>query len=464
MADMLFYSHLTFRSQNTGKDVPRIHKLLQEMNEAPDRWQYLHFLSWNDVSWREGTDWSHCVSFIREAVRKGSVLQQLALNTENFYLNETILETIAILPLKSLDLSGVNSAIGLRKIWKYLSLSTLQHICLNYVTWREDFMDVVDRLSTYPDILYIPFERDNRYHKLNHPDENEQLPPIGRMKNLKSLALPAPALAPDFAKLLFLWPAHLTNLTLLSVDLAFYCGLCSAPVIGALLKLHENSLEMVKLPSIPDNGLPDFHTFFKLTDLHLHESSFFNTTTFDACFKLGAPFLKCLTIDFTEQKSSDFKEFGNPKAELLKQFIIAQSSSQPKMSLEEVFLQFCPRPTPKDSFILELWSADLVEEVSAAAALSNISLKYNKPVYVEDEYSYEYSYKKTVLSRNQRIIFDILLDRPTCYTGVRIDEIQSILGWDVSEIESTMGEMNVEIGGRVRETVDDKTYSILGVN
>ncbi|OJJ87637.1 uncharacterized protein ASPGLDRAFT_976101 [Aspergillus glaucus CBS 516.65] len=203
-----------------------------------------------------------------------------------------------------------------------------------------------------------------------------------------------------------------------------------APVIENLLNLHCDSLERIELPPIPGKGLPNLSAFQKLSELHLHASSFFNTAPFDASSKLVTPCLQRLTIDFTKHEqfsrsvggSVDPEDFSNHKAKFLEHFIITQKSGQSKTSLRQIFLRFGPDTIAKDSILLELWSADLVEEVSAVAASYDISLTYNKLVYVEGRGEFP----RRVLDRTQHMIFDLLLEPPT-QDGVHVDAIKNSL-------------------------------------
>lgn len=453
VADVLFYSHLTVRSPNSVNGLLKLQRRMQEMDAKPHRWKYLHSLSLHAES---DSDWSHCVSFIKEATGKGSVLHQLALSTKLFPLDESLLETITVLPLKSLDLSGVTYGIGLQTIWKYFNLPTLQHISLCLVTWSEKPVGLHKSTSFHEIWLSRPDDLDIEYQALNCRDGYEQTSHIGNMQNLKSMAISIPAGEPDLASLLLLWPSNLKNLSLRSVHLGLYGGFYSALVIGSLLSLHSDSLETIELPPILDSGLPELYSFHKLTNLHLHATSFFNTAPFDTLFKLSAPLLRRLTIDFCQRGLSTVQEFGSSRAAFLKQFIVTQNRRHLRIPLRERFLQFGPKSVSEDDIVLELWSADLVEEVSATAFLFDIFLAYNKPVYIDDGHLC----MRTVLNRNQRMIYDILLKSPTI-EGMHIDDIRSILGLSHAEVESTLDEMLMGVDPYVYTTIDAETYALL---
>lgn len=70
--------------------------------------------------------------------------------------------------------------------------------------------------------------------------------------------------------------------------------------------------------------------------------------------------------------------------------------------------------------MLELWSANLVEELSAVDASYDISLIYNNPVYVEGRRELP----RRVLDQTQCMIFDLLLEPPT-QDRVHVDIIKN---------------------------------------
>ncbi|BCR90933.1 uncharacterized protein ACHE_60819A [Aspergillus chevalieri] len=459
VVDMFIYSHLTLPSQNEDHGSLRLERCLKQMDRRPHRWKYLHSLSLNVQG---DSERGYCISLIKEATRKGSVINQLALTTEILSFDQALSETIAGLPLTSLDLSGVKFGIGLRTIWKYFNLPTLQHIHLSQITWSDDMLDLLRSLKFDQNWVYLAEEHIVEYQQLNHPDKCEQLLPVGCHQNLKSLVLPVPAAEPDVADLLFLWPAHLKRVTFLFIHDTLYAESYPAPVIESLLNLHRDSLERIELPPIPGNGLPNLSAFHNISELHLHASSFFNTTPFDASSKLEAPCLQRLTIDFTKHEpfsrsvggSVDPEDFSNHKSNFLEHFIITQKSGQSKTCLRQIFLRFGPETIAEDSILLELWSADLVEEVSAVAASYDISLTYNKPVYVEGRGEFP----RRVLDRTQHMIFDLLLEPPT-QDGVHVDAIKNSLGLPTAEVESAIEGMLRD--GILFTTVDADTFDII---
>jgi len=103
---------------------------------------------------------------------------------------------------------------------------------------------------------------------------------------------------------------------------------------------------------------------------------------------------------------------------------------------------------------LELWSADLVEEVSAVAASYDISLTYTKPVYVEGRGEFP----RRVLDRTQHMIFDLLLEPPT-QDGVHVDAIKNSLELPTAEVESAIEGMLRD--GILFTTVDADTFDII---
>lgn len=233
-------------------------------------------------------------------------------------------------------------------------------------------------------------------------------------------------------------------------------------MIESLLNLHCDSLETIELPPIPGRGLPNLSAFHSLSELYLHESSFFNTTPFDVSFKLETPSLQQLVIDFTKHElfsrsirgSVDPEEFSNHKADFLEHFIITQKSGQSKTRLGQTFLQFGPEMMAEDSILLELWSADLVKEVSAVAASYEISLAYNKPIYFEGRRELP----RRVLDRTQRMMFDFLLEPPT-EDGVHVNAIKNSLGLPTAEVDSVTEWMLQD--GIILTTVDSDTFKII---
>ena len=454
VADMFIYSHLTLPSQNEDHGSLRLEQRLKQMDHKPHRWKYLHSLSLNVQG---DSEQGYCISLIKEATRKGGVINQLALMTEILSCDQALFETIAGLPLTSLDLSGVRFGIGLRTIWKYFNLPTLQHIHLSQVTWSDNVLDLLRSLKFDQNWVYLAEEHIFEYQQLNHPDKCEQLLSIGCHQNLKSLVLPVPAAEPDMADLLFLWPAHLKRVAFSFIHDTLYAKSYRAPAIESLLNLHCDSLERIELPPIPGKGLPKLSAFHNLSELHLHASSFFNTTPFHASSKLEAPCLQRLTIDFTRRgrfsrsvgSSVDPEDFTKYNANFLGHFVTAQKSC-----LRQIFLQFSRDTIAEDSIPLELWSMDLVEEVSAVAASYDISLAYNKPVYVEGVGEFP----RRVLDPSQRLIFDLLLEPPT-QDGVHVDVIKSSLELSAAEVESVIERMLED--GILFTTVDADTFDIL---
>lgn len=219
VADMFIYSHLTLPSQNEEHGSLRLEQHLKQIDHRPHRWKYLHSLSLNVQG---DSEKGYCISLIKDATKKGSVINQLALRTEILLLDQALSKTITGLPLTSLDLSGGKFGIGLRKIWKYFNLPTLRHVHLSQVTWSDDMLDLLRSLIFGQSWVYVAEECIIEYQQLNHPDKCEQLLPVGCHQNLKSLVPPVPAAEPDVANLLFLWPAHLKRVTFLFIHDTFY--------------------------------------------------------------------------------------------------------------------------------------------------------------------------------------------------------------------------------------------------
>lgn len=105
IADMFIYSHLTLSSQNEGHGSWRLEQRLKQMNHRPQLWKYLHSLS---LKVQHASKPEYCISLVKEATTKGSFINQLALTTETLAFHKALFETIAGLPLISLDLSGSN--------------------------------------------------------------------------------------------------------------------------------------------------------------------------------------------------------------------------------------------------------------------------------------------------------------------------------------------------------------------
>lgn len=88
------------------------------------------------------------------------------------------------------------------------------------------------------------------------------------------------------------------------------------------------------------------------------------------------------------------------------------------------------------------------------AASYDISLTYNKPVYVEGRGEFP----RRVLDRTQHMIFDLLLEPPT-QDGVHVDAIKNSLELPFAEVESAIEGMLGD--GIIFTTVDADTFDII---
>ena len=88
------------------------------------------------------------------------------------------------------------------------------------------------------------------------------------------------------------------------------------------------------------------------------------------------------------------------------------------------------------------------------AAAYDISLTYNKPVYVEGRGEFP----RRVLDRTQHMIFDLLLEPPT-QDGVHVDAIKNSLELPFAEVESAIEGMLGD--GIIFTTVDADTFDII---
>lgn len=162
-----------------------------------------------------------------------------------------------------------------------------------------------------------------------------------------------------------------------------YSSAYTSVVIQGFLDIHHESLKAIKLPALPDEGLPDLSAFASLQRLKVHASSVVKRTPYEAWSKLAAPSLNSLTIDF----------FGTMFLEREKQLAFTIKSVTLMCKLCDIFLEFRHgritealkrRAFPMSPFEIgdnPIWPWPLghLEETWSVVASYGMHLTYSKP-------------------------------------------------------------------------------------
>lgn len=175
-------------------------------------------------------------------------------------------------------------------------------------------------------------------HPVSQHSQEQVLPKSRRGKeNLQKLSLVAPAVGPDVVNLLFLWPARLREVTFSRIFNSIHSEEYIVLEIEKSLDIHQGSLERIDIPTLPENGLPNFSSFCELHHLCIHASSLFRMSPYNAWTRLQAPRLRHLTINLdSERESASFDDFGHTESQWLKALLpMIKPVSSPQSSLSE---------------------------------------------------------------------------------------------------------------------------------
>lgn len=450
VAETIIYSDISF--PNKG------YRLL--LDNAQHRWRYPNSLK---MVFFPESDQDSYICLLEEARNQGSPIRRAALESGRFLDNQELFGRLSEFPLSCLDLSGLHCGISLSDVLTYFDLPTLRDLRLGRLTWSKTVNSALEH------ILYdSPWERFDvtLEREPNHPVSQhcqEKVFPRSRHRrgNLQKLSLVAPAVGPDVVNLLFSWPARLREV----IFSCFFDSICgedyTSLAIEKLLDIHRSSLEKIEIPALPENGLPNFSLFCELHHLHIHASSLFCKSPYDAWARLQTPRLRHLTITLaSEEESASSDDFGHAEAEWLKALLLMiQSAPSPQNSLSEISLNFAhdnASPPSKGMWLAELWDTANVDEVAAMAASFGISLTYNKPLFDDG-----LPCLMGAMNRKSCMVYELLLEvlGQGIYQGLRIEQLADRLDLPVEDVSFEL--QWLQDWSFVFTTVDDSTFSPL---